>query len=307
MTPLGSDRRRIVLVTGLSGSGKASVLRLLEDQGFEALDNSPLPAVETAALEDHPRPLAAAIDTRTRDFTPEALLDLVARLRLRPELEVTLLFVTAEEASLLRRYSETRRRHPLGGRVAEGIAAETALLAPLRDASDLVLDTTELALPDLRRLVAGRFRAATAPGLAITVMSFAYPRGLPREADLVLDLRFLRNPHYDPALRARTGRDPAVAAFVEADQAWGPFWQGITGLLDALLPRYAAEGKSYLTIAFGCTGGQHRSVLATERLSAHLASQGWMVECLHRESVSWPPPPAAAPKEGLLDTSVHAT
>jgi len=307
MTPLGSDRRRIVLVTGLSGAGKASVLRLLEDQGFEALDNSPLPAVEAAALEALPRPLAAVVDTRTRSFSPAALLALVERLRQRPELDVTLVFMAAEEAALLRRYSETRRRHPLGGRVAAGIAAEMALLAPLRDAADLVLDTTELALPELRRLVSGRFRAATAPGLAVTVMSFAFPRGLPREADLVLDLRFLRNPHYDAALQPLTGRDPAVAAFVQADQAWTPFWQGMTGLLDTLLPRYAAEGKSYLTIAFGCTGGRHRSVLAAERLSAHLASQGWMVECLHRESVSWPPPPAVAPKEGLLDTSVHAT
>lgn len=301
--PARIARRSVVLVTGLSGAGKASILRVLEDQGFEAVDNPPLPAVEAAALEANPAPLAAVVDARTRGFTPAALLGLVAGLKARPELDVTLVFVTADEAVLLRRYSETRRRHPMapGGRVAEGIAAEAALLAPLREAADAVIDTTDLPVPDLRRMIAARFGGDGAPGMAVTVMSFGYPHGLPREADLVFDMRFLRNPHYDPVLRPLTGQDAAVAAYVAADQAWPSFWQGMTALLDTLLPRYAAEGKSYLTVAFGCTGGKHRSVLATERLSAHLTSQGWRVECLHRESAAWSAPAAApaapAPKE----------
>ncbi len=296
-------RRRVVLVTGLSGAGKASILRVLEDQGFEAVDNPSLPAVEATALEPSQGPLAAVVDTRTRTFTPTALLGLVQSLKARPELDVTLVFATADEEALLRRYSETRRRHPmaLGGRVAEGVAAEALLLVPLREAADVVIDTTHLPVPDLRRMIAARFSSDGAPGMAVTVMSFGYPHGLPREADLVFDMRFLRNPHYDPALRPLTGRDPAVAAYVSADQAWPSFWQGMTALLDSLLPRYAAEGKSYLTVAFGCTGGKHRSVLAAERLSAHLTSQGWRVECLHRERAAWsapaPPADAPAPKE----------
>ncbi|WP_431281062.1 RNase adapter RapZ [Humitalea sp. 24SJ18S-53] len=320
---MSGDRRRVVLVTGLSGAGKASILRVLEDQGFEAVDNPPLPAVEATALEHRHVPLAAGMDTRTRGFTPTALLVLAAGLKARPELDVTLVFATADEAVLQRRYSETRRRHPmaLGGRVAEGIAAEAILLAPLREAADLVIDTSDLPLPELRRQIAARFGPTAGHGMGITVMSFGYPHGLPRDADLVLDTRFLRNPHYDPALRPLTGRDPAVAAFVTADQAWPSFWQGMTALLDSLLPRYAAEGKSYLTVAFGCTGGKHRSVLTAERLTTHLALQGWRVECVHRESAAWsalPPPSAApAPKEATdmsrnvdepppADTSVRA-
>lgn len=305
---MSGERRRVVLVTGLSGAGKASILRVLEDQGFEAVDNPPLPAVEAAALEHRHVPLAAVVDTRTRSFTPTALLALAASLKARPELDVTLVFATAEETALQRRYSETRRRHPMApaGRVAEGIAAETALLAPLREAADLVIDTTDLPLPDLRRQIAARFGPDASQGMAITVMSFGYPNGLPREADLVLDMRFLRNPHYDPALRPLTGRDPAVAAFIEADQGWLSFWQGMTALLDSLLPRYAAEGKTYLSIAFGCTGGKHRSVLAAERLKTHLASHGWRVDCLHRESAAWSvtPPPSPAPKEATAMSQI---
>ncbi|EFH11469.1 RapZ C-terminal domain-containing protein, partial [Teichococcus cervicalis] len=166
----------------------------------------------------------------------------------------------------------------------DGIAREAALLDGLREAADAVIDTTELPLPELRRLVERRYRGGGGPaGMAVAVLSFGFPRGLPREADLVLDLRFLRNPHYDPALRPLTGRDAPVAAFIAADPDFGPFWQRMTALLDPLLPRYAAEGKKYLTVALGCTGGKHRSVLVAERLAAHLAAQGWPVDLRHRE------------------------
>ncbi|MBW8271175.1 RNase adapter RapZ [Caldovatus aquaticus] len=284
--------RQLVLVTGLSGAGKASVLRALEDLGFETVDNPPLAVLEALVSDGSPE-LAAGIDSRTRDFEPAAALRLLERLRQRPDVALTLVFVAADEAVLLRRYTETRRRHPLapggplGSRVADGIAREAALLGPLREVADWVIDTSELPLPELRRMIARRFRpgegGAAGAGLAITVVSFAYAKGLPREADLVLDLRFLRNPHYDPALRPLTGRDPAVAAHIEADPDYPAFWRRLTGLLDPLLPRYVAEGKKYLTIALGCTGGRHRSVLVAERLANHLLRQGWRAEVIHRE------------------------
>ena len=284
--------RPVVLVTGLSGAGKASILKVLEDLGFETVDNPPLQVLEglvgapaARAAPGAAPPLAAGIDTRTRDFDPLRTLETLALLRQRPDLAVALVYATAEEGVLLRRYTETRRRHPLApeGRVADGIAQERALLAPLRDAADLVVDTSDLPLPDLRRLIERRFRPEGAPGLSILVQSFAFPRGLPREADLVFDLRFLRNPHYDPVLRPLTGRDPAVAAHVEADPDWPGFWERLTGFLDPLLPRYVGEGKKYLTVALGCTGGRHRSVLAAERLTNHLRGLGWHADVTHRE------------------------
>jgi UPF0042 nucleotide-binding protein len=280
--------RPVVLVTGLSGAGKASILRTLEDLGFETVDNPPLSIMEEL-VGDGATPLAIGVDARSRGFEAADVLAVLKRLRRRPDTAATLVFATAEEAVLLRRYSETRRRHPLapggalGSRVAEGIAREAALLAPLREAADLLVDTSDLPLPELRRMVERRFRPDGAERLSVAVVSFAYPRGLPREADLVFDLRFLRNPHYDPALRPLTGRDAPVAAHVEGDPDFAPFWARMTGLLDPLLPRYAAEGKKYLTVALGCTGGRHRSVLVAERLAAHLTTQGWRVDLIHRE------------------------
>ncbi|WP_149539398.1 RNase adapter RapZ [Siccirubricoccus phaeus] len=280
--------RPVVLVTGLSGAGRASALRALEDLGFETVDNPPLELLEEL-VGDGDLPLAAGIDTRTRGFFPAQALATLARLRQRQDIGVTLLYVTAEDQVLLRRFTETRRRHPLapggslGSRVADGIAREAALLAPLREAADMVIDTSDMALPAFRQMIERRFRPEGAPGLAIQVMSFAFPKGLPREADLVLDLRFLRNPHYVPELKPLTGRDAPVARYVEEDPDYPGFWARLTGLLDPLLPRYVAEGKKYLTVALGCTGGRHRSVLVAERLADHLRSLGWRADVTHRE------------------------
>jgi UPF0042 nucleotide-binding protein len=295
--------RPVVLVTGLSGAGKASILRTLEDLGFETVDNPPLPILEEL-VGDGTGPIAIGVDARSRGFDAAAVRHAIDRLRLRADIQVTLVFATAEDAVLLRRFSETRRRHPLapggpmGSRVAVGIAQEAALLAPLRDAADLVVDTSDLPLPDLRGLIERRFRPAGAAGLDITVISFGYPKGLPREAELVFDMRFLRNPHYDPALRPMTGKDAPVAAFVEADPDFAPFWARMTGLLDLLLPRYVAEGKKYLTVAIGCTGGKHRSVLVAERLAAHLVADGWRSDVIHRDIVSAPAQTAGAAHAG---------
>jgi UPF0042 nucleotide-binding protein len=280
--------RPVVLVTGLSGAGKASILRTLEDLGFETVDNPPLNILEEL-VGDGGTPLAIGVDARSRGFDEADVRGVLERLRVRPDINPSLVFATAEEGVLLRRYSETRRRHPLapggplGSRVSEGIAREAALLAPLREAADLVVDTSELPLPELRRLVERRFRQSSHGGLDIAVVSFAYPKGLPREADLVFDMRFLRNPHYDPVLRPMTGRDAPVAEFVVSDPDFAPFWARMTGLLDLLLPRYQGEGKKYLTVALGCTGGRHRSVLVAERLAAHLTASGWRADVIHRE------------------------
>ena len=298
--------RPVVLVTGLSGAGKASILRTLEDLGFETVDNPPLPILEEL-VGDGTGPLAIGVDARSRGFDAAGVRHAIERLRLRADIQVTLVFAAAEDSVLLRRFSETRRRHPLapggpmGSRVAVGIAREAALLAPLRDAADLVVDTSDLPLPDLRGLIERRFRPAGAAGLDITVISFGYPKGLPREAELVFDMRFLRNPHYDPALRPMTGKDAPVAAFVEADPDFAPFWARMTGLLDLLLPRYVAEGKKYLTVAIGCTGGKHRSVLVAERLTAHLVAGGWRSDVIHRDIV-----PASAQTAGAAHAGREA-
>ncbi|MBR0681511.1 RNase adapter RapZ [Roseomonas eburnea] len=305
------ERRQVVLVTGLSGAGKASILRVLEDLGYETVDNPPLSVLE-ALVGDGEQPLAAGVDSRTRDFDPAGAIRLLERLRMRPDIAVTLIFATAEEDVLLRRYTETRRRHPLapggplGHKVSDGIAREVALMAPLRDTADMVVDTSDLPLPDLRRMVERRFGQDAGAGLGVSVVSFAFPKGLPREADMVFDLRFLRNPHYVDELRPLTGRDPAVADFIEADPDFAPFWRCMTEMLGPLLPRYAQEGKKYLTIALGCTGGKHRSVLAAERLAHHLQSQGWRVELSHRELSAGPAPVRAgreAGREALTQTS----
>lgn len=285
---LGATARPVVLVTGLSGAGKASILRALEDLGYETVDNPPL-RVLPELVGDGEGPLAIGLDTRTRGFGgPEAMATLT-QLRHLPGASVTLVYATAEDSVLLRRYTETRRRHPLspggsmGGRVADGIARERALLAPLREAADMVVDTSDLPLPELRQLIERRFRPDNAPGLSVLVQSFGFPKGLPREADLVFDMRFLRNPHYVEALRPGTGLDPEVAAYVEADPDYPAFWQRLTGFLVPLLPRYVAEGKKYLTVAIGCTGGRHRSVLVAERLGDYLRRLGWRADVAHRE------------------------
>lgn len=307
--------RPVVIITGLSGAGRNSILNMLEDLAFETVDNPPLGVLE-ALVGDGELPIAVGVDTRSRDFDPARLLTIMDRLRLRPELAPTLLFATAEDAVLLRRYTETRRRHPLapggplGTRVQDGIAREIQLMAPLREAADLVVDTTDVPLPELRRRMEARFRPEGAPGLSITVQSFAFPKGLPREADLVFDLRFLRNPHYVPALKPLTGRDPGVAEYVAADPAFDGFWAGLTGLLDPLLPRYAAEGKKYLTIALGCTGGRHRSVFVAEKLAVHLseaaAMHGWRVELNHREWTDEPRGANAAPHDAVFPHPARA-
>ena len=283
----GPAARRFVLVTGMSGAGLSTTMKSLEDLGYEALDNLPLflldPLLREAESRD--RPLAISIDSRTRDFSAEALLDRLSALRGEPGIRLALVFVDATDDVLLRRFTETRRRHPLAidRPVIDGIHNERTLLEPVKLSADVVIDTSDLSIHELRRIVSGHFGLDRTPDLGVFVTSFSYRKGLPRDADLVFDVRFLRNPHYDPALRPFTGRDPGVAAFIEADPAASPFLERLTGFLAPLLPSYRLEGKSYLTIAIGCTGGRHRSVYVAERLAAWLKEQGVSVDIGHRD------------------------
>jgi len=287
------ERLRVVLVSGLSGGGKASVLRALEDIGYEAVDNPPLHMLEDMVSRSERR-LAICVDTRTRGFDAGLVLETRDRLRSNPGLRVELVYTWADEATLLRRYSETRRRHPLApqGRVIDGISREAALTAPLREAANLVIDTSALPLGSLRLLIERHFAAASGPAarrMVVSLVSFGYPGGLPPDADLVFDARFLRNPHYDPILRPRTGLDAEVGAYIEADPDFGPFFVRISELIDMLLPRFVQEGKKYATITIGCTGGRHRSVHLVEKLAGHLAAAAsgsdaeWRVHVTHRE------------------------
>jgi RNase adapter protein RapZ len=278
----GNDGKtgQVLVVTGMSGAGRATALKALEDLGYEAVDNLPLALLSAlVAAPSTSGHLALGLDVRTRDFAVPTLIEALDRLPLR------ILFLDCDDDRLMRRYTETRRRHPLAADrpVADGIRLERERLRPLRDRADLVVDTTALSPADLKRLLAGQFALHAAPGISLFVTSFAYRHGLPRDADLVLDMRFLRNPHYVPALRPLTGRDAEVGAFVEADPDFAPLFAGLCGWLAALLPRFEREGKSYLTIAVGCTGGRHRSVYVAERLAQFLGRQGRTVQLAHRD------------------------
>lgn len=269
--------RRILLVTGLSGAGKSSILRILEDLGYEVIDNPPLRMLDEIVTRAE-RPVAIGVDSRTRGFDTAAVLTELGRLRLDPALQAELIYATAEEGVLLRRYTATRRRHPLAmrGTVTEGIRAEIDLTARLRAAADMVIDTSDLPPPELRQVVEMRFgpgRGHVGEGLTVALMSFAFPAGLPREADMVFDARFLRNPYYDPDLSVRTGLEADVAAYVAADPDYRRFLDQIAAMLDLVLPRFVREGKKYATIAIGCSGGRHRSVTLVEALATHLATR----------------------------------
>jgi UPF0042 nucleotide-binding protein len=292
-------RLRIVLVTGLSGGGKASILRALEDIGYDAVDNPPLGMIEDMVTRGD-RKLAIGVDARTRGFDSGLVLAALGRLRANPALRPELVYASADETTLLRRYTESRRRHPLApqGRVADGIAAEQAITADLLAAADLVIDTSELPLAGLRQLIERHFgagRDSDGSRLVVSLVSFAYPRGLPRDADLVFDARFLRNPHYDAILRPGTGLDPAVGAYVAEDPDFRVFFTKLVEFIEMLLPRFIQEGKKYATIAIGCTGGRHRSVYLIEKLAERLGARvvadratggpgiGWRIHVSHRE------------------------
>lgn len=290
MTTDPTPPAKVIIVTGMSGAGKTSALKAFEDLGFEAVDNMPLSLLHSLVVKPPvgaraAKPLAIGVDIRTRDFDAEAFARELAQLGRDTNGQAAVLYMDCDDDELRRRYAETRHRHPLAQDrpVSDGIAHERALMTPLRDTADVVLDTTSFGPGEMKMLLRGHFNVEADTAMTLFVMSFGFKNGLPREADLVFDVRFLVNPHYDPMLKALTGRDKAVADHVAADPDFQPFFNNLTTLLTPLLPRYAQEGKSYLTVAVGCTGGRHRSVAVTEKLSQWLEQRGERVHLRHRD------------------------
>lgn len=285
--PSAKSNARVVLITGPSGAGRSTAINALEDLGYEAIDNIPLRFIPRL-VEGHDtqaRPLALGLDVRNRDFSADGLLELRDTLGVEAGIQVDLLYLDCAVDVLLNRYSETRRRHPLAPdeTPSDGISRELALLEDVRIRADILIDSTALTVHDLRSELEGWFAATTGQGLAISVHSFSYKRGLPQGLDMAFDCRFLRNPHWEPALRSETGLDPDVAAYVQADPRHNAFHEKVLDLILLVLPGCLDEGKAHFSIGFGCTGGKHRSVALTESISAGLAREGWRVSIRHRE------------------------
>lgn len=278
--------QHVLLVTGASGAGRTTVIRALEDVGYEVIDNLPLgmiPRLVSGGPLEHP--LALGVDVRTRDFTLDALTETIDALVADPALDVELLFLDCRPGVLAQRYSETRRRHPLaeGDSVLDGIRREIELLAPVQARADVLIDTSDLTVHELKAEIVRWLGIDENESLAVSVQSFSYKRGVPRGLDLVFDVRFLKNPHWDPKLRPFTGHDARVAAHVAGDPRYQGFFDRVIDMITFLLPAYAEEGKAHLSIGFGCTGGRHRSVALAESVAKALAEAGWQVSIRHRE------------------------
>jgi UPF0042 nucleotide-binding protein len=290
----GSGRSRkkpFIVLTGLSGSGKSQAIRALEDLGYFCVDNLPttlIPTLATLSLrgDGDIDKVAIVVDVREGSFL-SSFPKIFRRLRKMPRLNPVLIFLEASHGALVRRFSETRRPHPLapGRSASEGIRDERARLDAIRDMADEIVDTSDMTVHELRHFFMGLSRDRSRAGLVITLLSFGFKYGLPVDADLVFDVRCLPNPHFVPALRPRTGRHRAVAVFMEKDASTREFMDRLEEYLRYVIPHYIAEGKSYLTVAIGCTGGRHRSVMIAERLKRALArTSGARVRIRHRDS-----------------------
>ncbi len=306
--PKPDERQRVLLVTGVLGAGKTTALHALEDLGWEVIDNFPIRLLErlidspdrTVGLQssddraagddraDLHAPLAIGFDSRTRGFNPHLIIELVKRLSLRDDLQITTLYLDCSAEELQRRYNETRRRHPLAADmpVSAGIAAERDLMEPLRRWADIVVNTTAFSSNLLSHAIREQFTPDQGQAMTVTVTSFVFARGMPPVADYIFDMRLLDNPHWDPQLRPQTGRDPEVGAFVRRDPAFADAFARIRDLLLTVLPRFRVQGKAYVTIAFGCTGGRHRSVFVAEEIALALREAGFSPTLLHRNLAS---------------------
>lgn len=278
---------RVIIVTGMSGAGRTTALKAMEDIGFEAVDNLPVRMLPTLVRQG-PAPdrgLAIGVDVRSRGFRVRTFTDTIKKLRQELDQQPELLFFDCEDEVLRRRFTETRRLHPLAADrpLLDGIAREREALAPLRGLANMVIDTSQLNVREMAAVLRRRLGTDDNGRLRVFVLSFSYRNGVPRDADLVFDVRFLRNPHYDPDLKPLTGLNKAVGDFVVADSGYQEFFERLTALLELLVPRYDGEGKSYLTLAIGCTGGRHRSVFLAERLAEWLRDTGHPAEVQHRE------------------------
>ncbi len=277
---------RIVLVTGPSGAGRSTAIHVLEDLGYEAIDNLPM-GMLLRLMEgaDPSRPMALGIDARNRDFSTIGFIELVAKLGRMSQVDLSTLYLDCSDEVLLRRFSETRRRHPVATDASPetGIRQEKELLDPIREIADTLIDTSVLNVHQLRSEVERWFAPEGGRHLAVSIESFSYKRGLPLGLDMVFDCRFLANPYWRPELREADGRNPDVASYVQADTNYAAFFERVVELLLSLLPAFKAEGKTHLSVAFGCTGGQHRSVAMAEAVAKALAEQGQPVAIRHRE------------------------
>lgn len=279
--------KELVIVTGISGAGKASALKAFEDLGFHCVDNLPLELlpdfaglISTSTETDK---AAIVVDVRegpTLDRLPQILK------QVRKLLPTRVAFLDCQDAVLVRRYSETRRPHPLSktDTVSRSIVEERQLLDPIRNVADTLIDTSDFNVHQLRAHIQARFGQENgAERLLVSCLSFGFKNGVPLDADLVFDVRFLPNPHFVPEFRNKTGLDPKVADYVRGFPQTGEFLDKVTELMLYLLPHYVEEGKSYLTVAFGCTGGQHRSVMMVEEMARRLKKAGYVVKALHRD------------------------
>ena len=286
-------QQNVVLVTGLSGAGRSTCLKILEDYGFEAIDNIPLSFIP--ALLSHSSSntatggnlkIAIGIDVRTRDFDEKTLLKSINQVS-STNLSVSIVFLDCDNGTLIKRFTETRRKHPLsdGLPIIDGINIERQLLSGISKKVDLMIDTSNVSIQQLNLILSKRLGLEKASKLTLSILSFGFRNGLPNEADTIIDVRFLSNPHYDEALRPLDGRDKKIAAFIEKDPRFSIFTRGFQNFLDPLIPYYADEGKSYLTIAIGCTGGKHRSVFVAEHLNAWLKQKDYTVALRHRDLI----------------------
>jgi len=277
---------KLVLVTGPSGGGRTTSINALEDMGFETIINLPLRFVARLLKDDPPQThTALGLDIRNRDFSVDGVLDILADLKQTTDLKPELVFVECSPDVLLRRYSETRRRHPMAEDDSPdlGIAAEIEMLRPIRERADVVIDTTDYSPHDLKGVLNRWFGEKTGLPLALSVQSFSYKRGIPPGMDLVFDCRFLRNPHWSPELRPKTGQDPSVEAYIDEDPLFADYFRKIYGMLQMMLPAVKKEGRAHMTIGVGCTGGKHRSVAMAEKLGRTLALDAMQVSIRHRE------------------------
>jgi len=287
--------QQILLVTGMSGAGKSTALQVLEDLGWETLDNFPLRLLANLldTYGESQMPIAIGLDSRTRGFAPQDIIRECEGLGARDGVNLTTLFIDSSDGELQRRYNETRRPHPMARerQVAEGIRDERSLLEPLRNWAEVLIDTSEYSTNQLQQVIRERFGEKDVQGMTITVTSFGFARGMPPLADLLFDMRFLDNPHWIGELRDLTGLDKPVADHIRRDPAFDPAFTSICNTLLELLPRYAAQDRSYLNIGFGCTGGRHRSVFSAEAAAQVLREAGFSPTVVHRNLESRPADP----------------
>ncbi len=281
-----NKKNKAIIITGPSGAGKTSAINVLEDVGFEPIDNIPIELMGNLLLGTKPvKPIAVGVDVRTRGFSAENLLKEIDILKENPGVQVKLLYLDCQSFELEKRYNGTRRRHPLstGNTLNSAIYREKKEIEPLREKADILLDTSQLNPNQLKLQLIKSLSLEPKNYMSITIQSFSYRKPMPPSVDMLFDCRFLRNPYWIPELRKLTGKDLAVARQIEKDENWEIFFRKTVGLLEFLLPRYKQEGKTYFFIGFGCSGGQHRSVFTSDRIARELEKLGWAVTVDHRE------------------------